>query len=526
MVVAGIGFLARENATILNASILRFARRTINGFRQAMKRLNLRCPLYLTSNSGQLLSSREAMSYPIQIFSSGATNSIRGASFLSAQGQVTESRYVVDIGGTTTDIGCLLPSGFLRLASTSTEIGGVKVNFTMPQVESLGLGGGSLVRELPDGRLSIGPDSVGQSLKEKARCFNGDSLTTTDIMVSAGKMQLVTVIPDIPLAMVSKAREKVKMMIEDHVDRMKTSPDPCQVLLVGGGAFLCPAELAGVASIESPAHANVANAVGAAVAEIGQEIEVIVDASKKDAMLSEAKAKAVSQAIFRGAKQGQVRTIEEDVSGIAAIEGKFKITVKVVGPVDYDRLLKNVEFDNDLLSITDEIYHETKRLKIDGQTEPSFDGKLMDHTTYTPYVDCNRMWYLSETDAYYISIGCYILGCAGGGTPYGSYLQVRQLLRDGYSIKIVDIEDLPETAVVGPVAAMGSPVVAIERLGGSLIFDAMQGIEEHLNIKFTATLTAEIGGANGLAPLVLSSSRYKDIPCVDADLMGKQYSKC
>lgn len=526
MVVAGIGYLARENATILNASILRFARRTINGFRQAMKRLNLRCPLYLTSNSGQLLSSREAMSYPIQIFSSGATNSIRGASFLSAQGRVTESRYVVDIGGTTTDIGCLLPSGFLRLASTSTEIGGVKVNFTMPQVESLGLGGGSLVRELPGGRLSIGPDSVGQSLKEKARCYNGDSLTTTDIMVSAGKMQLGTVVPDIPLAMISKAREKMKKMIEDHVDRMKTSPDPCQVLLVGGGAFLCPAELAGVASIEIPAHANVANAVGAAVAEIGQEIEVIVDASKKDAMLSEVKAKAVSQAIFRGAKQDQVRTIEEDVSGIAAIEGKFKITVKVVGPVDYDRLLKNVEFDNDLLSVTDEIYHETKRLKIDSQTEASFDGKLMDHTTYTPYVDCDRMWYLSETDAYYISIGCYILGCAGGGTPYGSYLQVRQLLRDGYSIKIVDIEDLPETAVVGPVAAMGSPVVAIERLGGSLIFDAMQGIEEHLNIKFTATLTAEIGGANGLAPLVLSSSRYKEIPCVDADLMGKQYSKC
>ncbi|KUJ08498.1 uncharacterized protein LY89DRAFT_332024 [Mollisia scopiformis] len=520
--VAGVGILARENATILNSSTLRFARRTINGFKRAMKRLELSCPLYLTSNSGQLLSSKEAMSYPIRIFSSGATNSIRGASFLSAEHQLGESRYVIDIGGTTTDIGCLLPSGFPRLASATTDIGGVRVNFAMPQVESIGLGGGSLVHENSNGKLSIGPDSVGQALREKAICFHGDCLTTTDIMVAAGEAKIGSLTPEVPLATIQLAKEKIKQMLEDHIDRMKTSPEPCNLLLVGGGAFLCPSKLEGVASIEVPRHAGVANAVGAAVAEIGEDAEMIVDASNKDNALADVKAKAIAQAISRGAKTSQIRIIEEEVSGIPYIEGKFKISVKVVGPVDYVRFLEDAENEAIDDSAAEEPYHETKQWDLNGEMHDSTDEKI-DHDSYRPNIDSNRVWHLSETDAHYISIGCYILGCAGGGTPYASYLQTRQLLRDGGKIRIIDIDDLPADAQCGPVAGMGSPIIAIEKLGGDMILHAMQEMEKHLNIKFTAVLTAEIGGSNGMAPLLLSSSTYYDIPCIDADLMGRAF---
>ncbi|KAH8892391.1 hydantoinase [Thozetella sp. PMI_491] len=523
--VAGIGILARENAAILNASILRFAKRTINGFKRAMKHLDLHCPLYLTSNSGQLLSSKEAMSYPIRIFSSGATNSIRGAAFLSSGGKTSESKYVVDIGGTTTDIGCLLPSGFPRLAGASTEVGGVKVNFAMPQVESIALGGGSIVEELQgesNGAVSIGPGSVGQALRQKAKCFGGDTLTSTDIIVAAGGAKIGTAVPEVSAATIAAAKEKMKHMIEDQVDRMKTSPEPCHLLLVGGGAFLCPSELEGVASIEVPLHAGVANAVGAAVAEIGDESELIVDSSQKDAMLAEVKAKVIAQAISRGAKEGELRILEEDVAGVPYVDGKFKITVSVSGPVDYERFLNDAEADTVEESSTDESYHETKDLK-KSESDGDSTEAAVDHTTYKPYIDSDRAWHLSETDADYIAIGCYILGCAGGGTPYGVYLQVRELLREGGKIKIVDIEDLPENTECNPLAAMGSPIIAVERIGGDLILHAMKNMEKHLNVKFTSTMAAEIGGANGMQPLLMSSSRYFDIPCVDADLMGRAF---
>ncbi|EPE05645.1 hydantoinase [Ophiostoma piceae UAMH 11346] len=533
--IAGVGILARENATILNASIMRFAKRTIRGFKRAMRGLKLTCPLYLTSSSGQLLSADEAARFPIQIFSSGPTNSIRGAAFLSTNNSTNVSRFVVDIGGTTADIGVLLPNGFPRLAGSVAEVGGVKVNFALPQVESIGLGGGSIIHvgesEDEKKKITIGPESVGQALRQKALCFGGDTLTTTDIMVAAGKAKMSGTefsVPTIAQETVEAARLKMRLMLEDHVDRMKTSQEPCHILLVGGGAFLCPSALDGAADIEVPAFANVANAVGAAVAEIGAETEVVVDGLDREKALEAVKAEVIEQAVARGAREGYVRIIEEDVSGLAYMEGKYQIVVKVAGPVDYERFLGGSGLASDAGAADldqdgdDEVYNEKKQWEVSDAVDksPSVD---VDHVNYRPTIDSDRVWHLSETDAYYLSIGCYIVGCAGGGTPYGPYLQARQLLRDGGKIRIVDIDDLDDDTLCVPVAAMGSPVLAIERLGGSMVLDAVRGLEKHMHTKFKATLTAEIGGANGLSAMMLSSSHALDNITVDADLMGRAF---
>src|SRR5207244_5574577 len=90
---------------------------------------------------------------------------------------------VVDVGGTTSDVGMLV-HGFPREASIAVDIGGVRTNFRMPDVLSFGLGGGSLVRQAGGG-VRIGPDSVGYELTTKGRVFGGEVLTTTDIAVAA-----------------------------------------------------------------------------------------------------------------------------------------------------------------------------------------------------------------------------------------------------------------------------------------------------------------------------------------------------
>ncbi|CAK7197644.1 hypothetical protein SEUCBS139899_000292 [Sporothrix eucalyptigena] len=531
--IAGVGVLARENATILNASIMRFAKRTIRGFKRAMRGLQLTCPLYLTSSSGQLLSADEAARFPIQIFSSGPTNSIRGAAFLSSNRDSSESRFVVDIGGTTSDVGVLLPNGFPRLAGSVAEVGGVKVNFALPQVESIGLGGGSMIHVSEDNKnkITIGPESVGQALRQKALCFGGDTLTTTDIMVAAGQAKMSGTdvkVPEVAEATITAARLKMKRMLEDHIDRMKTSPEPCHILLVGGGAFLCPSELEGVANIEVPAFANVANAVGAAVAEIGAASEAVVDMVEREKALEDVKASVIEQAVARGAREGYVRVIEEEVAGLPYMEGKFKVAVKVAGPVDYERFLDGASSGSEAIDAAlgkdedDEAYIEKKQWEVSDAVDlkPVID---VDHVNYRPNIDSDRVWNISETDAYYLSIGCYILGCAGGGTPYGVYLQARQMLRDGGKIRIVDVDDLPDDMLAVPVAAMGSPVLAIERLGGHMVLDAIKDLQEHMKTTFAAVLTAEIGGANGLSPMMLSSSHALNNVTVDADLMGRAF---
>ena len=74
--IGRVGFVERENASILNASILKFARQTIRSFQRAMLDLELFCPLYLTQNDGTVMDAETARSTPIKTFSSGATVSL------------------------------------------------------------------------------------------------------------------------------------------------------------------------------------------------------------------------------------------------------------------------------------------------------------------------------------------------------------------------------------------------------------------------------------------------------------------
>ncbi|MFC1662334.1 hydantoinase/oxoprolinase N-terminal domain-containing protein [Gemmatimonadota bacterium] len=174
-----IGLLERENAALLNAALVPLARRTTRAFTEALTGSGIHAPLFLTQNDGTVMRAEFAEAFPVYSFSSGATNSMRGAAFLSG----LKDAMVVDVGGTTTDVGHLR-AGFPREANTVVEVGGVRTLFRMPDLLSLGLGGGTLVDWAT---RSIGPHSVGFRLTEESLVFGGDALTATDVAVAAGR---------------------------------------------------------------------------------------------------------------------------------------------------------------------------------------------------------------------------------------------------------------------------------------------------------------------------------------------------
>jgi len=100
--IGRLGFLERENAGILNASLRCFARHVITGFSYAVRKLG-RCKLYITLNDGTLSKASTAAEYPVRCFSSGPTNSARGAALLarveSACDDDEAEVLVVDVGG-------------------------------------------------------------------------------------------------------------------------------------------------------------------------------------------------------------------------------------------------------------------------------------------------------------------------------------------------------------------------------------------------------------------------------------------
>ncbi|MFN8537859.1 MAG: hydantoinase/oxoprolinase family protein [Thermomicrobiales bacterium] len=298
--IGRLGLLERENAAILNACLTPLARRTIAAFREAVARLGLDpAPrLYLSQNDGTLMDADYAARYPVLTFASGPTNSMRGAVFLSG----LADGIVLDIGGTTTD-GGVLAGGFPREASFEVSVGGVRTNFRMPDVASVGLGGGSLVAA--DG-ATVGPVSVGFRLTARARVFGGETLTATDIAVAAGLIALgdASRVADLDPAVVATARGVMRDRIADLVDSLKTDAAPATVIAVGGGSILVEEPIPGVARVVRPPHHDCANAIGAAIAQVSGEVDRIYPldgrGQTREAALAAARAEATGRATEAG----------------------------------------------------------------------------------------------------------------------------------------------------------------------------------------------------------------------------------
>lgn len=523
--VANMGFMERENAAILNAAILKYAKRTVKGFRAAMKSLKLTCPLFLTQNDGTLLDSASAANIPIRTFSSGATNSMRGAAYLAGDELKSSSAIVLDIGGTTSDVGVLLPSGLPRQASAYVTVAGVRVNYSMPHLHSIGLGGGSIVRK-QDGKVTVGPDSVGLDLITKGLVFGGDVTTTTDVTVALGKASVgdETKIESIKGELAEAAKEQIQLLLEGAIDIIKTSPDPMPVLLVGGGSILAPDTLRGASQLIRPPFHDVANAVGAAVSKVGGAVDLIQGVSNQSvAQATEfAKDLAIKRAVEAGAIASTVIVAELDTMPLQYVANQLRTVVKAVGELDIN--MQPASLEDDESADEDDQLEDTKDFAVKVFDEPPVDPRSYTPTVVIQSESGHPEWLLSETDINYLADGCYVLGCAGGGSPAASRIQLRNMLRAGHRMRIIDVSALPSTARIYWGGHMGSPATSVERLQSTETVQAFRVLMEYLGQDdFDAVMGLEIGGANGLEPMLVGSSRFFDRPVIDGDWMGRAY---
>ena len=331
--IGRIGLLERENAAVMNACLRNLAVATVSGFKEALSEMNISAPFFISQNDGTLMNADFAADYPVLTFASGPTNSMRGAAFLSD----LKDAIVVDVGGTTTDVG-VLQQGFPRVAATAVSIGGVRTNFRMPDTLSIGLGGGSIIQEDP---IKVGPQSVGFELTQKAKVFGGNVLTATDIAVAGGLASIGNQdhISNIDSALIERVTKEIQEMVSVAVDRMKTSASLVPAVIVGGGSILIQDEIEGTSEILKPNHYSVANAIGAAIAQVGGETDRVFSLAEmsRDEALAEAKTEATDRAVSAGAQADTIEIVDVEEVPLAYLPGNAtRIMVKAVGDLAGD----------------------------------------------------------------------------------------------------------------------------------------------------------------------------------------------
>ena len=323
-----IGLLERENVALLNAALSSLAIQTINAFEAALRQGGINAPLYITQNDGTVVEAATAIRFPVYSFASGATNSMRGAAYLSS----IDDAIVVDVGGTTTDVGQLV-SGFPRESNAVVEIGGVRTLFRMPELLSFGLGGGSHVCLDP---LQVGPLSVGYQLIHDGLIFGGSQLTTTDIAVANGLLDLgnAELLCSINSATQSAVLAECERLIEEAIDRVKTRAGDTPLIAVGGGAFLVPDQLRGVSDLHRVVHGDCANAVGAAIAQVSGEVDQIFRDLSRTEAIEQATRLATLRAVEAGAAEDTLTTIETEDMPLSYLPGNsLRVRVRRVGDV-------------------------------------------------------------------------------------------------------------------------------------------------------------------------------------------------
>jgi N-methylhydantoinase A/oxoprolinase/acetone carboxylase beta subunit len=272
-----------------------------------------------------------AIRFPCLTVGSGPANSMRGSAHISG---LTDA-IVADIGGTTTDVG-LLVNGFPWESTLPNAVGDVDTNFRLPDIVTVPIGGGCVVRRKTD-RWTVDVRSLGHALVQEALCFGGFTPTLTDAAVAAGRARIGDrPVPAEWAARLSSALAYSDRLLADAIERVRLGPDDLPLVIVGGGSIIAPATFPGIRRVVRPPHAEVANAIGAAIAPVGGQAERIC-ANRPDRRadaVADISSEAIHRAIHAGADPALVRVVEVDEVPLTyLLDPAVRIKVRAVGPL-------------------------------------------------------------------------------------------------------------------------------------------------------------------------------------------------
>jgi N-methylhydantoinase A/oxoprolinase/acetone carboxylase beta subunit len=135
-----LGFHERTVTAVLNAKLIPMISDLVDSVKSGLRQHSIVAPLMIVKGDGSLMGEMLAKERPVETILSGPAASLAGAKHLTGE----ENAIVVDVGGTTTDIG-ILRNGRPRLDREGALIGGWRTRVKAVDISTSGIGGDSRV---------------------------------------------------------------------------------------------------------------------------------------------------------------------------------------------------------------------------------------------------------------------------------------------------------------------------------------------------------------------------------------------
>jgi N-methylhydantoinase A len=346
-----LNFPRRIATTYLNEAVWERYRHFVGEVLRFVRERRIDVPIYILKADGGTFDIEQSVEFPVQTILSGPAASVMG--ILTMTG-CSEDAIALDIGGTTTDI-AVFADGVPLLEPFGVTIEGRKTLIRGLRTKSVGIGGDSVVF-LRAGELLIGPEREGP-----AAAFGGPFPTPTDAMIVLGltaigdRERAAASLRPIAEAMHRPVDEVAGLIfrrtcgaIAAHVravtEEINNQPvytihemlegkrlTPRVLYVVGGPAEPLAAELGRLLKCEPriPRHAEVANAVGAALARTTAELTIHADTERRLLTIAEEGFQCTIPPGFTSKDAIRIGTekLREKARGIGAAEADMDIEV-------------------------------------------------------------------------------------------------------------------------------------------------------------------------------------------------------
>jgi len=373
-----LNFRRRIETTYLNSAVWEIYQRFVKDVLQFVRSQGIEVPIYILKADGGTFDVAKSADFPVQTILSGPAASIMG---ILSMARCDEDAIALDIGGTTTDI-AVFADGVPLLENLGVTIEGRKTLIRGLRTRSIGLGGDSVVR-CDQGEIRIGPEREGP-----AAALGGPYPTPTDAMIVLQRTaigdpdraaaalaplagQLGVSVEETARRIFTAACDKIAAAVRSFIEEINNEPvytihemlagkkiAPKLLHVVGGPAAAMADSLGERLDCRAfiPEHAEVANAVGAALARTTAEITILADTERRLLTIGEE------------GEQMEIPSRYTAAEAIAAGTAKLREKALAMGAREEDLEIEVIE--NQEFNMVRDMYTSGKNIRVKLQLKP------------------------------------------------------------------------------------------------------------------------------------------------------------